>query len=96
MAFNSNAVRTSNASAANNNTSSRVAGYLNAYLPRKDGSRMKLGAFAFVPERNDEHQALIDFIRANPEEALQTVIDAIQYEFNDVSEKTPEKTLSFL
>ena len=95
MAFNTN-TRTSAQASVGSNAAPRAEGYLNAYLPRKDGSRMKLGAFVFVPDRNDEHQALIEFIRSNPEEALQTVIDAIQYEFNDVGQKTPEKTLAFL
>lgn len=65
MAFNSNAVRSYNAPAANNNKP-KIGGYLNFAIPRKSGANMKLAGVATTLS-NAGLKALHDFIMAHIE-----------------------------
>lgn len=61
MAFNSNAVRTFNAPAVNNNNKPEILGYLNISIPRKNGTNAKITG-APLAANNAAMKALHDFL----------------------------------
>lgn len=70
------------APAANTETKT-VIGYLNVYLPRQNGSRMKVGAISLRSSSEDQ-QKLADFIAASPEN-LAKVLAKLQVEFQSTT-----------
>lgn len=71
-----------------NNSDWKADAFINIYLPRKDGSRMKLG---FIALKNDhqEQQKIIDLLRKDPE-ALERLLAKLQLEFKDLTEVSAE------
>lgn len=64
-------------------TKSTISGYLNVYLPRKSGGRMKVGAIA-LRNTSEDHAALQAFVEADPEN-LAKVIAKMQIEFHSTA-----------
>lgn len=64
MAFN----RNSNTAPAAQNDSWKSAGFLNLYLPSKDGGRVKLGAIGLKEGRPNEKR-LLDWLNEDPSRA---------------------------
>lgn len=60
--------------------------FLNCFLPRKNGTRMKLGYFP-LKSNNIDQQKLIEWIRENPEERLVALLDKLVIEFHEVSQQ---------
>lgn len=88
MAFNSNASITSNtASSSNNNDSWKAQGFLNFYLPSKQGGRKKLGAIPLKASRHNEKQ-LLAALNESPErmeQVLKLIINALEIEYQSAT-----------
>lgn len=59
--------------------------FLNLFLPRKDGSRMKLGFCALKMSQQDQKQ-LIDWIKESPEEHLEILKQKLVIEFKELAQ----------
>lgn len=86
MAFNKNSNNGSNA-ATGNNDSWKAQGFLNLYLPSKDGGRRKLGAIALHDNKKSEKQ-LMDWLCSavtesgvGTEERVALILSSLQMEF---------------
>jgi len=93
MAFNPDKSTGKNNAAANENDNWKAAGFLNFYLPAKDGSRVKLGAIP-LKDNKPREKALIEALKADPE-MIQKVMEHLEVEFN-VSEQSEGKAFAFL
>lgn len=58
--------------------------FLNVFLPRRNGTRMKLGYFA-LKESNVDQAKLIAWIKEDPEGRLSSLLDKLVIEFHEVS-----------
>ena len=67
-----------------NNDDWKASAFINLFLPRKNGSRMKLG-FCALKSSNVDQQKLIEWIRENPEERLASLLDKLVLEFHEVT-----------
>lgn len=65
MAFNSNAAPAPTANTANSNWE-KAAGFVNLYLPSKDGKRRKLGAIPLKMSKLNE-KALLEWLESDEE-----------------------------
>lgn len=74
-----------NQSASTNNNAKADAptGYLNFYIPSRDGSRKKLGAIA-LKDSNMNQKALREWLDAD-EENVQKLMNALVCEFTSIS-----------
>ncbi len=59
--------------------------FLNLFLPRKDGSRMKLGFCALKMSQQDQAQ-LVNWIKEDPEGHLEILKAKLVIEFKEVAE----------
>jgi len=59
--------------------------FLNLFLPRKDGSRMKLGFCALKLSQADQAQ-LINWIKEDPEAHIEILKQKLVIEFKEVAE----------
>lgn len=86
MAFNTNTQR--NTETNNNNEAWKAQGFLNIYLPRKDGSRVKLGAIPLRETRVNERQ-ILDWLKQDDDSGnrLRTLVNKIEFEFNTAEPK---------
>ncbi len=66
-----------------NTEAKTVVGYLNLYLPRQNGARMKVGAVSLRSSSEDQ-QKLADFIAASPDN-LAKVIGKLQVEYQSTT-----------
>lgn len=63
-----------------------VAGYINGYLPRANGSRGKIGAIKVIAS-SPSMQALVDELENGKPERVAQILSAIQWEYNSVTPK---------
>lgn len=68
MAFNTNAAAAPSAASSNNANSNweKAAGFVNLYLPSKDGKRRKLGAIPLKLSKSNE-KALVEWLESDEE-----------------------------
>lgn len=59
------AASNNNSGTDKNNDSWKAQGFLNLYLPNKDGKRTKLGAIP-LKEANPNERQLLEFLKADP------------------------------
>lgn len=67
-----------------NNDDWKADAFLNVFLPRRNGTRMKLGYFA-LKENNIDQAKLIAWIKEDPEGRLASLLDKLVIEFHEVS-----------
>lgn len=69
----------------NNNQSDdwRADAFLNVFLPRRNGTRMKLGFFP-LKESNVDQAKLIAWIKEDPEGRLASLLEKLVIEFHEV------------
>ena len=76
-----------NQGSRNNNQSGnddwKASAFLNVFLPRKNGTRMKLGFFP-LKETNIDQQKLIQWIKEDPEARIAALISKLVIEFHEV------------
>lgn len=87
MAFNTNngaAAQSRGPQAAEDNPAWKAAGFINIYLPTKDGGRMKLGAIK-LRANNVREKQLSDWMNETGEDGanLHTLINKLQFEYNN-------------
>lgn len=84
MAFNTNAQPAVNAgprgNAAQGNDNWKASGFLNFYLPSKNGARRKLGAIPLKDSVANEKQ-LLEWLREDPEARAAMILASIQIEY---------------
>lgn len=83
MAFNKSA--SAAASIAVPGAYEKAISFVNVYLPRKDGSKMKVGAFSFVASKEEQKQ-LHDYLASN-DENLEKFTSKLVFEFRPVNAK---------
>ena len=83
--FDRNQSNTRNSNSGNDNW--KADAFLNLFLPRKDGSRMKLGFCALKMSQTDQAQ-LINWIKEDPEGHLEILKAKLAIEFKEVAEAT--------
>jgi hypothetical protein len=66
-----------------NNDDWKANAFLNVFLPRKNGTRMKLGFFP-LKETNIDQQKLITWIKEDPETRLASLLQKLVIEFHEV------------
>ena len=74
-----------NSNSNSSNQDWKADAFLNLFLPRKDGSRMKLGFCALKMNQQDQKQ-LIDWIKESPDEHLEILKAKLVIEFKEVAE----------
>lgn len=62
----------------------KAQGFLNFYLPTKDGGRRKVGAIPLKSGKPSEKQ-LLDWLQADPEKNAQAMINAMVMEFQSAT-----------
>lgn len=65
----------------NNDARWKARGFINLYLPRKDGSMKKLGAIA-LREADPEAVKLVEWLMVDPEKRLATLFSRVEVSFN--------------
>lgn len=78
----------SNSSNNNGNAEWKASAFVNVYLPRKDGTRMKLGFIALKGD-HQEQKHVLDTLRGDPE-AIERLKSKIVLEFKDLEEVAAE------
>lgn len=71
---------------ASGNTRERASGFINFYLPSKDGKDKKLGAIPLV-DSNLNQKALVKWLKENPEANTATVLKKLKLTFNSTEVK---------
>lgn len=61
----------------------RADAFLNLFIPRKNGSRMKLG-FCALKSTNVDQAKLIEWLREDPETRLANLLGKLIIEFHEV------------
>lgn len=69
-----------------NNDDWKADAFINVFLPRRNGTRMKLGYFA-LKENNVDQAKLIAWIKEDPEGRLSALLDKLVIEFHEVSQQ---------
>lgn len=70
----------SNRIARNNDAADwKAQGFINLYLPSKEGKRVKLGAIPLKESRNNERQ-LLEWLNANPARAVK-LLEKLEIEY---------------
>lgn len=69
---------------SNGNTDWKADAFINIFLPRKDGSRMKLGFIALKGDHKEQAK-IIELLRKDPE-ALERLRSKLVLEFKDLTE----------
>ena len=77
---------TRNSNSGNNSADWKADAFLNVFLPRRNGTRMKLGFFA-LKENNVDQSKLIAWIKEDPENRLHTLLDKLVIEFHEVNQR---------
>lgn len=67
----------------NNDDDWKANAFLNVFLPRKNGTRMKLGFFP-LKENNVDQRKLIEWIKEDPEARLAALLNKLVIEFHEV------------
>lgn len=83
MAFNRNS--SAAAAAAETNTSWKAQGFLNFYLPSKDGGRRKLAGIPLKDTKANE-KTLREWLEQNPEENLRTFMSKLEVEYQPATQ----------
>lgn len=60
--------------------------FINVFLPRRNGTRMKLGYFP-LKENNIDQSKLIAWIKEDPEGRLAALLDKLVIEFHEVNQQ---------
>lgn len=68
-----------------NNTDWKADAFINCFLPRKDGSRMKVGFFALKESQQDQQQ-LINWLKEDPEGHLEALKQKLVLEFKELNQ----------
>ncbi len=68
-----------------NNTDWKADAFINLFLPRKDGSRMKLGFCALKMSQQDQQQ-LINWLKEDPEGHLEALKQKLILEFKELNQ----------
>jgi hypothetical protein len=79
MAFNSNAARSNTGNAPAQNDNWKAQGFLNLYLPNKDGKRTKLGAIPLKEGKPNEAKMLA-WLKEDPAR-VQVILSKLEIEF---------------
>lgn len=77
-----------NNSNSQGNADWKASAFVNVYLPRKDGTRMKLGFIALKGD-HQEQKRVLDTLRGDPE-AIERLKSKIVLEFKDLEEASAE------
>ena len=80
MAFKNNS-----SAAAETNTSWKAQGFLNFYLPSKDGGRRKLAGIPLKDTKANE-KTLREWLEQNPEKNLRTFMDKLEVEYQSATQ----------
>ena len=64
----------------------KAAAFINLFLPRKDGSRMKLG-FCALKSDDPEHLQLMEWLEADPENRLPALLEKLVLDYRAVEAK---------
>ncbi len=75
--------QTENNQSTNNSKADAPTGYINFYIPSRDGSRKKLGAIA-LKDSNANQKALREWLDAD-DENIQKLLNALVAEYTSVS-----------
>lgn len=70
-------------SQSGNNDDWKASAFLNVFLPRRNGTRMKLGFFP-LKESNVDQAKLIAWIKEDPEARLAALLNKLVIEFHEV------------
>lgn len=81
MAFNRQAQQQQN-----NQAEWKAQGFINLYLPTKDGSRVKLGAIPLKDSRNNE-KTLLEWLNKDPETNAAKLLAKLEIEFRSAEPK---------
>lgn len=81
MAFNRQAQQQQN-----NQAEWKAQGFINLYLPTKDGSRVKLGAIPLKDSRNNE-KTLLEWLNKDPEANAAKLLAKLEIEFRSAEPK---------
>lgn len=85
MAFNRNSSAARSSVTAETNTSWKAQGFLNFYLPSKDGGRRKLAGIPLKDTKANE-KALREWLEQNPEENLRTFINKLEVDYQPAAQ----------
>ncbi len=66
-----------------NNSDWKADAFLNVFIPRRNGTRMKLGFFP-LKENNVDQAKLIQWIKEDPEARIAALISKLVIEFHEV------------
>lgn len=69
-----------------NNDDWKASAFINLFLPRKNGGRMKLG-FIALKESNVDQAKLIAWVKEDPEARLASLLTKLEIEFHEVGSK---------
>lgn len=69
---------------SNGNTEWKADAFLNIFIPRKNGTRMKLG-FCALKESNVDQAKLIAWLREDPEARIAALLQKLVIEFHEVT-----------
>jgi hypothetical protein len=81
MAFQPNAAAASN---SQTNEAWKAQGFLNLYLPSKDGKRIKLGAIP-LKERKSNEKKLLDWLNEDPSNA-EVLLSKMEIEYRSATQ----------
>lgn len=79
MAFQSSNAQPTNNQNQGQNTNWKASGFLNLYLPTKDGKRMKLGAIP-LKESRDSEKKMLDWLNEDPSR-VNTILSKLEIEY---------------
>lgn len=79
MAFNSNTQRSNNNQSQGQNDSWKAQGFLNLYLPTREGKKTKLGAIP-LKESNGREKQLLAWLNEDPSRAAQ-ILSKLEIEY---------------
>jgi hypothetical protein len=87
MGFQSNqsTLRSNNNSNQQNNEQWKAQGFLNLYLPTKDGGRRKLGAIP-LKEAVSTEKAMLDWLKEDPTR-VEAILNKLEIEFRTAEPK---------
>jgi hypothetical protein len=85
MAFQSNQSTSRYNNTQQNNDQWKAQGFLNLYLPTKDGGRRKLGAIA-LKEAISTEKAMLDWLKEDPTR-VQAILSKLEIEFRTAEPK---------
>lgn len=81
--------RQSNNKGNNSNSDWKATSFINLFLNRKNGTKMKLG-FIALKENDPEHAQLMAWIEADPETRLPALLEKLVLDYRHVEAKSDD------